>query len=240
MILPMKSLPAFPRQKARRLGKPNSTPPTKGALLDRSSPSRRHGRRLAIPKSLLLDLLSAFPPGTSSRAVNETWDELNDYCRRSRQSGRPARCCSSSIIHDEGLAQLSDHVCTALRLANHWQDVAVDLAKDRIYVPRELSAAWGSPRTTSSEAGSIRRSVLCWPSSSRARRGLSQSGRPLCDAVGRRSTLRAAPDLAGRIVDPRSHRSRSIRRLSPGVHAMASWKARARPGGPGAGGLRSE
>jgi len=38
---------------------------------------------------------------------------------------------------DPELCALSDHVCTALQLANFWQDVAVDLERDRIYLPLE-------------------------------------------------------------------------------------------------------
>ena len=37
---------------------------------------------------------------------------------------------------EEELAQLSDSICTALQLANFWQDVSVDLGKDRIYIPQ--------------------------------------------------------------------------------------------------------
>lgn len=36
--------------------------------------------------------------------------------------------------------RLSDYTCTALQLANFWQDVTVDLAKDRVYLPLDLLA----------------------------------------------------------------------------------------------------
>jgi len=39
--------------------------------------------------------------------------------------------------HDQELFALSDSICTALQLANFWQDVAVDFARDRIYLPEE-------------------------------------------------------------------------------------------------------
>jgi squalene synthase HpnC len=39
--------------------------------------------------------------------------------------------------------QLSDYTCTALQLANFWQDVTVDLAKDRIYLPLALLSRYG-------------------------------------------------------------------------------------------------
>ena len=39
--------------------------------------------------------------------------------------------------------RLSDATCTALQLANFWQDVSVDLQKDRVYIPLEVMAAHG-------------------------------------------------------------------------------------------------
>ena len=102
-------------------------------------------RRLDIPKELLLDLLSAFRQDTEKNRY-ETWDELLDYCRRSAEPGGPPRAARLRL-RDAALPPLSDAICTGLQLANHWQDVAVDLRKDRIYVPRELLRAlraWGS------------------------------------------------------------------------------------------------
>ena len=37
--------------------------------------------------------------------------------------------------NDEELRKISDNTCTALQLANHWQDVSRDLNQDRIYMP---------------------------------------------------------------------------------------------------------
>ena len=39
--------------------------------------------------------------------------------------------------------RLSDYTCTALQLANHWQDVTVDLEKDRVYLPLDLFQKYG-------------------------------------------------------------------------------------------------
>jgi phytoene/squalene synthetase len=41
--------------------------------------------------------------------------------------------------------QLSDFTCTALQLANFWQDVIVDLAKDRVYLPLDVLERHGYP-----------------------------------------------------------------------------------------------
>jgi len=39
--------------------------------------------------------------------------------------------------HDPRLFELSDNICTPLQLTNFWQDVAVDLSRDRVYLPQE-------------------------------------------------------------------------------------------------------
>jgi hydroxysqualene synthase len=45
--------------------------------------------------------------------------------------------------HDRRLFELSDNICTALQLTNFWQDVAVDFARDRLYLPQEDMARFG-------------------------------------------------------------------------------------------------
>ena len=46
-------------------------------------------------------------------------------------------CCISAVIATLERQQLSNYTCTALQLANFWQDVSVDYAKGRIYLPLE-------------------------------------------------------------------------------------------------------
>jgi hydroxysqualene synthase len=140
-------------------------------------------QRLAIPKALLTDLLSAFRQDTVKQRY-ETWEEVLDYCRRSANPvGRLVLLVFG--YRDEELARLSDCICTALQLANHWQDVAIDLAKDRIYVPRERLEAHGlgeqdlrAGRVDERFCGLMRDLVT------RAR-ALFVEGAPLCDRVGR-------------------------------------------------------
>jgi hydroxysqualene synthase len=140
-------------------------------------------RRLEIPKALLLDLLSAFRQDTV-KGRYATWDELLDYCRR---SANPVGRLVLLIFgyRDPALAPLSDSICTALQLANHWQDLAVDLRKDRIYVPRELLDRFGvkewdlnAGRVTEAFAGLMAELLT-------RTRELFRLGRPLCDRVGR-------------------------------------------------------
>ena len=57
------------------------------------------------------------------------------------QSGGWYSCCL--VIEMSSSHQWSDQICTALQLANHWQDVAIDLDKDRVYVPKEDLSQFG-------------------------------------------------------------------------------------------------
>ena len=139
-------------------------------------------RRLQIPKELLLDLLSAFRQDTE-KSRYETWDELLDYCRRSANPvGRLVLLVFGYT--DPALPPLSDAICTGLQLANHWQDVAIDLQKDRIYVPRELRARF-SVGEWDLNAGRVTEEFRALMAELVARtRALFTEGRPLCDRVG--------------------------------------------------------
>jgi len=140
-------------------------------------------RRVSIPKELLLDLLSAFRQDTVKNRY-ETWEEVIDYCRRSANPvGRLVLLVFG--YRDPELPVLSDAICTALQLANHWQDVAIDLQKDRIYVPRELMKRFGVGQWTLN-AGDVDEGFRALMGELLVRtRVLFAEGRPLCDRVGR-------------------------------------------------------
>jgi phytoene synthase len=88
-----------------------------------------------IPPQLFLDLLSAFKQDVVKRRY-ANHPEVLDYCRRSANPiGRLVLHLHG--YHNEAEHLLSDYICTALQLANFWQDVSVDLTKDRIYMPQE-------------------------------------------------------------------------------------------------------
>ncbi len=94
--------------------------------------------RHAIPEQPFADLIRAFiHDQTVTRYRN--WDEVLDYCVYSANPvGRLVLyLCGYS---DAERQRLSDSTCTALQLANFWQDVAVDLGKDRVYLPLDLLA----------------------------------------------------------------------------------------------------
>lgn len=88
-----------------------------------------------IPPSLLKNLLTAFRLDVTKKRYR-TYGELEDYCVYS------ANPIGRIVLHlfglrDPSLFALSDKICTGIQLVNHWQDIAVDLAKDRVYLPEE-------------------------------------------------------------------------------------------------------
>ena len=88
-----------------------------------------------IPKHEFSDLLTAFRQDQTVTRF-ETFDDVLAYCR---YSANPVGhlvlyLCGYRDAERQGL---SDFTCTALQLANFWQDVSVDYAKGRIYLPLE-------------------------------------------------------------------------------------------------------
>jgi squalene synthase HpnC len=94
-----------------------------------------------IPRQPFSDLIDAFVQDqTVTRYRN--WDELFGYCRNS------ANPVGRLILYlggysDDKRQSLSDATCTALQLANFWQDVTVDLLKDRVYIPLDVMERHG-------------------------------------------------------------------------------------------------
>src|SRR5262249_44949841 len=88
-----------------------------------------------VPPQPFLDLLAALEQDQYPTRY-ASYDQLPAYCANSATPvGRLVlhlcRC------HDEQRGALSDHVCTALQLANFWQDVARDAQIGRVYLPAE-------------------------------------------------------------------------------------------------------
>jgi squalene synthase HpnC len=92
-------------------------------------------RKFDIPKQEFLDLLTAFRQDQTITRFPAFQDVLN-YCRNS------ANPVGHLVLYlcgyrDEERQALSDFTCTALQLANFWQDVSDDYSKGRIYLPLE-------------------------------------------------------------------------------------------------------
>ena len=98
-------------------------------------------RRHAIPRQPFADLIQAFVQDQTVARYRD-WEELFGYCRYS------ANPVGRLVLHlcgysDAQRQRLSDATCTALQLANFWQDVTVDLLKDRVYIPLDAMERHG-------------------------------------------------------------------------------------------------
>jgi len=92
-------------------------------------------RLFDIPKQTFADLLIAFRQDQSVSRY-ESFEDLLGYCRYSANPvGRLVLYVCG--YRDAERQQLSDFTCTALQLANFWQDVTRDYEKGRIYLPLE-------------------------------------------------------------------------------------------------------
>lgn len=94
-----------------------------------------------IPQHEFSDLLRAFRADQTT-ARYPTFDDVLAYCRYS------ANPVGHLVLYlcgyrDADRQGLSDHTCTALQLANFWQDVSVDYTKGRIYLPLEDLRRYG-------------------------------------------------------------------------------------------------
>jgi len=92
-------------------------------------------RKFDIPKHEFSDLLIAFRQDQTVTRF-ETFSDVLAYCKYS------ANPVGHLVLYlcgyrDAERQQLSNFTCTALQLANFWQDVSVDYEKDRIYLPLE-------------------------------------------------------------------------------------------------------
>jgi squalene synthase HpnC len=137
-----------------------------------------------IPRQPFLDLLHAFLQDQKVHTY-PTYADLLDYCRYSANPvGRLVLYLCG--YRDAQRQALADCTCTALQLANFWQDVRVDLEKGRIYIPLEDMERFGYPQQSlralrfSPEFRELMKFEV-----ERARE-LFRAGMPLCRMVERR------------------------------------------------------
>lgn len=98
-----------------------------------------------LPVPLLDDLLSAFMQDVERTASGQRYRdeaELLDYCRLS------ANPVGRLLLHLYGVGTpqalaWSDDICSALQLINFWQDLGVDIPRQRYYLPLDLCAQFG-------------------------------------------------------------------------------------------------
>jgi squalene synthase HpnC len=99
--------------------------------------------RHQLPIEPFDDLIKAFEQDQTITRYR-TFEEVFHYCR---YSANPVGRLVLGLCgyRDAARQELSDATCTALQLANFWQDVIVDLAKDRVYLPLDLLDRHGYP-----------------------------------------------------------------------------------------------
>jgi len=144
-------------------------------------------RSLDLPIALFDDLVSAFGQDTMTTRY-ASWTEVFDYCRRSANPvGRLVLRIAG--VGGDAIERSSDALCTALQLANFWQDFGRDWRAGRLYVPRDEQIAHGA---TEAELESGRISPAWSDALARAvqvTRGMFEQGRHVCDGVAGRLRL---------------------------------------------------
>jgi squalene synthase HpnC len=141
-------------------------------------------RRHALPVALLRDLLSAFAQDVTVRRYSD-YGALFDYCRRS------ANPIGRLLLHlfrhsDADSLARSDAVCTGLQLTNFWQDVAIDYAKGRVYLPRAELDRFGVDEAAIKEQRVDAAWTALMTAQTRRARAMLESGGPLADALAGR------------------------------------------------------
>lgn len=141
-------------------------------------------RRHALPVEPLRDLLSAFAQDVTVQRYAD-YPALLDYCRRS------ANPIGRLLLHlyrrtEPALAAQSDAICTGLQLTNFWQDVALDFARGRVYLPAAELRHFGVGEHAIA-AGRVDAAWSALMAAQTARtRAMLESGAPLARALGGR------------------------------------------------------
>ena len=149
----------------------------------------------AIPQRPFTDLIQA---NRQDQVVTRyrTFDELAGYCELS------ANPVGQVVLHVFGAATpdrilLSDRVCTALQLAEHWQDVAEDFQAGRIYLPGEDMDRFGCQEAdlAAGRAGLQLKELLAFEV--RRARALLDEGAPLVGNLHGAARVAVAGYVAG-------------------------------------------
>ncbi|HXZ49285.1 MAG TPA: phytoene/squalene synthase family protein [Usitatibacter sp.] len=172
--------------------------------------------RYALPVALLRDLVDAFRQDVLKKRY-ATFAELTDYARRSAnpvgrlllhlfaQTGdgprSPDGTRSAATGGNRGPSPIfesqSDRICSALQLINFWQDVPVDWAKGRVYIPREDLERFGvSEEAIARGAVDARWTALMAFECARAR-DMLLAGAPLGESLPGRIGLEIRATVAG-------------------------------------------
>ncbi|HEX2714874.1 MAG TPA: squalene synthase HpnC, partial [Candidatus Acidoferrales bacterium] len=140
-----------------------------------------------IPKQPFADLLKAFRQDQTTKRYAD-WNAVTGYCAYSANPvGRLVLYLCG--YRDEHRQHLSDATCTALQLANFWQDVSRDLDKGRIYIPLDVARGQGLSEEDIVERRFDERYVGLMQDLLARTRTLFAEGRPLAKTVDKRLSV---------------------------------------------------
>ena len=128
--------------------------PTSERWLTVFHPLRAVIARHALPHKPLADLLDAFAQDVRKTAEGSGYADraqLLDYCARSAAPVGRLMLHLYGVADAPSLAQ-SDDICAALQLINFWQDLSVDLPRQRYYLPQDRCAHHGTTPTAPVQA----------------------------------------------------------------------------------------
>jgi squalene synthase HpnC len=152
-------------------------------------------RELSLPRGPFDRLIDA-NRRDQEVAVYGTFDELVAYCDLSANPVGELVLYVFGAVTAENVA-LSDRICTALQLAEHWQDVAEDRAAGRIYLPAEDLARFGvTPGDLDAPIAGVELRELMAFEVERAR-GLLDEGAPLVGRLHGRARIAVAGYVGG-------------------------------------------
>jgi squalene synthase HpnC len=144
-------------------------------------------KRYQLPVDPFADLITAFEQDQTVTRYRD-FEQLFDYCKF---SANPVGRLVLGLCgyRDAERYALSDATCTAVQLANFWQDVTVDLQKDRVYLPVGLLEAHGYPVEALFERRFDDRFRAAMREAVEVAREFFVKGLPLADRVDRRLSI---------------------------------------------------
>ena len=144
-------------------------------------------REFSLPAQPFDDLIRAFEQDQTVKRYRD-FEELFQYCR---YSANPVGRLVLGLCgyRDPERQALSDATCTALQLANFWQDVTVDMEKDRVYLPLDLLESHGYPVEALFARQFDERFRAAMQEAVNVARELFLRGLPLADSVDRRLAI---------------------------------------------------
>lgn len=157
-----------------------------GFFADLAADVRTHG----LDAQSLFDLITAFKMDAEGRRYR-SFDELRGYCR---YSAEPVGRLMLDLFRARSAEndRMSDDICTALQLTNFWQDISVDTARNRLYIPRDELTGFGLSEQDLSGGTETERFTSLMRLQVERTRGLFTAGRPLIERVPKRFRLELA------------------------------------------------